>query len=141
LCTALVDFYFDLDEVIFQQDNSFVHKARTILEWFWKQPYSIIKRFVQSPNHNSIEYVWAIFKWHLNLYRTPPKNCGTICKGFMPLSLYKSVKGCMLACLLKLQLFWKQKEGGKFLVVCRQYLKTKFLYILNFKMMYFVIHK
>jgi hypothetical protein len=45
-------------------------------------------------------------------------NCGIVCKKFMLLLVWMSIKGCMDecqrldACLLKLQLFWRQKEGG-----------------------------
>jgi hypothetical protein len=40
---ALMDFDFDLDEVIFQKDNAFAHTGRIVQEWFWKQSYSVME--------------------------------------------------------------------------------------------------
>ena len=51
-----------------------------------------------------------------------------------------SVKGCMLACLLKLQQFWRQKEDGQvfeWFVDIAQRIES--MYIPNFKMVYFAI--
>jgi hypothetical protein len=36
LYTALIDFDFDLDEVIFQQDNASTHKAKIVQKQFWE---------------------------------------------------------------------------------------------------------
>ena len=66
-------------------------------------------------------------------------NCGIVCKKFMLLLVWMSVKGCMLACLLKLQLFWRQKEGGpifEFFVDT-----TQSIYIPDFEMVYLAIYK
>jgi hypothetical protein len=53
-----------------------------------------------------------------------------------------SVKVCMLAYLLKLQQFWRQKEDGQlfeWFVDTTQ--KTESMYISNFELVYFAIYK
>jgi hypothetical protein len=57
LYTTLIDHDFDLDEVIFQQDNAPIHKAKIVLEWFWEQSYSIMDWLAQSLNLNPAEHV------------------------------------------------------------------------------------
>jgi hypothetical protein len=53
-----------------------------------------------------------------------------------------SVKGCMLACLLELQQFWKQKEGGQiFEWFINTTQKIESMYIPNFEMVYLAIYK
>jgi hypothetical protein len=34
LYTIFIDFDFDISEVIFQQDNASIHKAKIVQEWF-----------------------------------------------------------------------------------------------------------
>jgi hypothetical protein len=58
LYTTLIDFDFDLGEVIFQQDNAFVYKAEIVQEWFWEQLYSVMDWLAQSPDFNPIEHVY-----------------------------------------------------------------------------------
>ena len=67
LYTTLVDFNFDLDEVIFQQDNAPVHTAKIVEEWFWEQPYDVMKWPAQSPDLNPIQHVWASMKTEIKL--------------------------------------------------------------------------
>jgi hypothetical protein len=53
-----------------------------------------------------------------------------------------SVKDCMLACLLKLQQFWRQKEGGQiFYWFVDTAQKIESMYIPNFEMVYLAIYK
>ena len=57
LLTTLVDFDFDLQEIIFQQDNTSIHTSRIVNEWLWEQPYSVMEWPTRSPNLNPIEHV------------------------------------------------------------------------------------
>ena len=60
----------------------------------------------------------------------------------MPHSLKKVIKGCLLACLHKFQLFWKQKEDGrifKWFIDTTQ--KIESMYISNFEMVHITVYK
>jgi hypothetical protein len=49
LYTTLIDLDFDLDEVIFQQDNAFIHKAKIVQDWFWKQRIGLLNHQTSIP--------------------------------------------------------------------------------------------
>jgi hypothetical protein len=57
LFTTLVDYDFDLDELIFQQNKVFAHTIKIVQEWFRKQSYSVMEWLAQSLDLNLIEHV------------------------------------------------------------------------------------
>ena len=74
LCGSLLAFGFNLEKIIFQQDNASVHTPKIVEEWFGKQPFCVLEWHVQSPNLNSIEHIWILLKWQLNSYSSPPSG-------------------------------------------------------------------
>ena len=66
-------------------------------------------------------------------------NYGIVYRKFMLLSLQRSIKDFILACLFEQQQFWRQKEIGQFLSIDIVQ-KTKSMYIHNFKMVHFEIY-
>ena len=50
LCSTLLAFGINLEEIIFQQDNFVVHTTKIVREWFGKQPICVIEWPTQSPH-------------------------------------------------------------------------------------------
>ena len=57
LCSTLLVFGFNLEEIIFQQDNVVVHTIKIVREWFMKQPFCVLEWYAQSPYLNPIEHI------------------------------------------------------------------------------------
>ena len=72
LCSTLLAFGFNLEEIIFQQDNVVVHTTKIVREWLGKQPICVLESPAQSPYLNPIEHIWALMKRRLNSYSSPP---------------------------------------------------------------------
>ena len=62
LCSILLAFGFNLEEIIFQQHNNVVHTIKIVREWFEKQPFCVIEWHAQSPDLNPNEHIWALLK-------------------------------------------------------------------------------
>jgi len=58
----------------FQQDNSRVHTANIVKEWFNKQEFTVLEWPFNSPDLNIIEHIWRYMKQRLGAYRQPPQN-------------------------------------------------------------------
>jgi hypothetical protein len=43
LCSTLLAFGFNLEEIIFQQDDVVVHTTKIVQEWFGKQPFCVLE--------------------------------------------------------------------------------------------------
>lgn len=69
LYSMLIDFDFDLDEIVSQQNKCFCsHKIVFITTILYNEVAA------QSADLNSIQHVCTILKWLLNSYFTTPKN-------------------------------------------------------------------
>ena len=70
------------EEVIFQQDNAPVHKAKRTEAWIRQQPFKLLSWPPQSPDLNHIENMWGIVKRRIRQkYPYPPKNKDQLYQG------------------------------------------------------------
>ena len=116
LYSTLQDLEFNVEEVIFQQDNASVHSAKIVLDWFGRQLFCVLRWRAQSPDLNPIENVWASLKRRLNSYSTPPNGILQLWKRVQEIFFSISVEECkrLYASMPdQLQLFWLQKGGGQ----------------------------
>jgi hypothetical protein len=73
-CSTLLAFGFNLEEIIFQQDDVAVHTTKIVREWFGKQPFCVLEWLAQSPDLNPIVHIWVLLKRQLNSYSSPPSG-------------------------------------------------------------------
>ena len=64
--------YLNHGNVILQHDNAPILKAKIVCIWILEQPFTILECPAQSPDLNPVEHIWAILKYRLNSYPTPP---------------------------------------------------------------------
>ena len=68
----LLKFCFNNRIVIFHQNNNSKYIAKATKEWLLKQPFSIMKWFLQSLHLNFIRHFWSMLKQRLNHYPMIP---------------------------------------------------------------------
>lgn len=69
------DFYgMDASTFIYQQDNTRVHTACKVMDYFAKKNITVLPWPGNSPDLNSIEHVWAHMKRELDRYPEAPKT-------------------------------------------------------------------
>ena len=74
ICATLLAFEFNLEELIFQQDNVVVRTTKIVGEWFGKQPFFVLEWPAQSHDLSPIEHIWVLLKRRLNSYSSPPSG-------------------------------------------------------------------
>lgn len=99
----------DPAESIFQQDNSRVHTANVVQEWFAEQEYDVLEWPANSPDLNIIEHVWAYIKHRLATYEHPPQGLNELWARVQDIwtslppeylqNLYESMPRCIRALL------------------------------------------
>jgi hypothetical protein len=63
----------DPEKFAFQQDNTKVHTANIVKEYFRKSKTPVFNWPVNSPDHNPIDNLWEYVKDHLVRYHTDQK--------------------------------------------------------------------
>ena len=74
LCGTFLAFGFNLEKIIFQQDNVVEHPTKIVWEWLGKQPFCVLEWHAQSPYLNPIEHIWVLLKQRLNSYFSHPSG-------------------------------------------------------------------
>ena len=94
LYSTLWDLEFNVEEVIFQQDNASSHSTKIVSDWLRRQPFYVLEWLAQFPDLNPIENVSTSLKHRLNSYSTPPNGILQLWKRVQEVFFSISVEEC-----------------------------------------------
>jgi len=57
---------FGMQDILFQQDNSLIHKAYNVMDWFERNSIELVEHRPYSPDLNPIEHAWIELKKRLH---------------------------------------------------------------------------